>query len=156
MPGAVTTARISVPASQTLPDGSVVEFKPGARITVDYDSGDRRVILDSGEAHFSVTKNPQRPFIVRAGTVDVRAVSTAFGVQLGSTEVEVLVTERTVSLAAMRPVAGSESGDAPSRTLADAASEPAIPVEVGQRAIVKLDVGSASLVVTSLPVGTFA
>lgn len=156
VPGAVTTARISVPASQTLPDGSVVEFKPGARITEDYNSNERRVILDSGEAHFSVTKNPQRPFIVRAGTVDVRAVGTAFAVQLGSTEVEVLVTEGKVSVASMRPVAGSKSGNAPSMTLADAASEPAIPVEVGQLAIVKLDAGSASLVVTSLPVGTFA
>lgn len=156
MPGAATTAHISIPASQTLPDGSVVEFKPGARITVDFDSNERRVILDSGEAHFSVTKNPQRPFIVKAGTVDVRAVGTAFAVQLGSTEVEVLVTEGKVSVASLRPVAGGESGDAPGRTQADAASEPPMPVEVGQRAIVKLGAGSASPVVTSMPVGAFA
>jgi transmembrane sensor len=58
----------------------------------------RRVILQRGEAHFEVTKNPQRPFLVTAAGIDIRAVGTAFGVQLGTTAVEVLVTEGRVSV----------------------------------------------------------
>jgi len=156
VPGAVTTAHISIPAIQTLPDGSVVEFKPGARITVDFDSNERRVVLDSGEAHFSVTRDPQRPFIVKAGTVDVRAVGTAFAVQLGNTEVDVLVTEGKVSVTSLRPTVGGESDVAPGKVLTDAASEPPMPVGVGQRATVRLDTSGASPVVTSLPAGEIA
>lgn len=153
---AVTTARISGPARQTLPDGSVVEFKPGAKITVDFRADERRVILDSGEAHFSVMKNPLRPFIVKAGTVDVRAVGTAFAVQLGSTEVEVLVTEGKVNVASLRPLAGGDSGGSPGDTSPGIAPEPPMPVEVGQQATVKLDAGGALPVITSMPVGAFA
>ena len=156
LPDGVTTARISAPVSQTLPDGSVVEFKPGARITVDFRPDERRVILDSGEAHFSVTKNPQRPFIVKAGTVDVRAVGTAFAVQLGSTEVEVLVTDGMVSVASLRSAAGGDSGGSPGDASPEAAREPPLPVEVGQQATVKLNAGGALPVVTTMPGDAFA
>lgn len=93
-----TAARISTPDRQTLPDGSVVEFKQGAEIDVAFTEQRRRVILKKGEAHFSVTSNPRRPFIVTAGSVSVRAVGTAFAVQLGGGDVEVLVTEGKVTV----------------------------------------------------------
>src|SRR5258708_5796577 len=81
-----------VPERRTLPDGSFVELKFGAEIAVDYSGLLRRVSLKNGEAHFAVAKNKDRPFVVEAGGVEVRAVGTAFSVQLGSKQVEVLVT----------------------------------------------------------------
>ena len=156
LPNGVTTARVSAPVSQVLPDGSVVEFKPGARITVDFRPDERRVILDHGEAHFSVSKNPQRPFIVQADTVDVRAVGTAFAVQLGSAEVEVLVTEGKVNVASLRSVAGADSGESLENVSSKAAPAAPIPVEVGQQATVKLNAGGAVPVVATMPGEAFA
>jgi len=104
----VATASVSRPETQTLPDGSVVEFRHGAEIALAFNEASRVVMLKNGEAHFSVTKNPSRPFIVVAGNVSVRAVGTAFAVQMSPEAVEVLVTEGEVS------VAGPPSVDSPS------------------------------------------
>jgi transmembrane sensor len=81
-----------------LPDGSVVEFPAGAEFTVDYSGMLRRVVLMRGEAYFQVAKNPSRPFVVSADGIEVRAVGTAFSVQVGKPRVEVLVTEGRVSV----------------------------------------------------------
>lgn len=89
---------LSEPARRILPDGSTVELKPGAEISVDYSRAVRRVALLRGVAHFQVAKNPARPFVVTANDVDVRAVGTAFSVELGTHAVEVIVTEGTVAL----------------------------------------------------------
>jgi transmembrane sensor len=51
-----------------------------------------------GEAIFSVAKAPDRPFIVDANGVRVRAVGTAFNVNLQSRKVVVLVTEGQVQV----------------------------------------------------------
>lgn len=82
----------------TLADGSVVELNADSEVQVAYAAAERRVYLVKGEAHFSVTKNPARPFWVEAGSVKVRAVGTAFNVRLGAAEVEVLVTEGKVEV----------------------------------------------------------
>jgi transmembrane sensor len=79
----------------SLPDGSVVELKEGSHVTVDFKPAERRVRL-TGEALFFVAKNAQRPFIVAAGGVTVRAVGTAFNVRVGEKDVDVLVTEGSV------------------------------------------------------------
>ncbi|MCZ2152395.1 MAG: FecR domain-containing protein [Bryobacterales bacterium] len=81
---------------RVLEDGSVVELNDGARIEVAYSTGERRVRLEQGEASFTVAKNPDRPFVVRAVGVDVRAVGTVFNVRLGEGAVHVLVTEGRV------------------------------------------------------------
>jgi transmembrane sensor len=54
------------------------------------------VSLTRGEAHFTVAKNRERPFIVSAAGVDVRVVGTVFNVRLRSEAVDVLVTEGKV------------------------------------------------------------
>lgn len=79
-----------------LPDGSVAQLNGSSRIALEFTGAERRVRLLEGEALFTVTKNPNRPFFVVAGPVTVRAVGTAFNVRLGSTAVEVLVTEGKV------------------------------------------------------------
>lgn len=97
-PRGLTTTIVS-PERLDLPDGSVVELRSGAKISHDYSGAFRRVTLHRGEAHFRAAKNPLRPFVVRAGNVDVRAVGTAFSVQLDATAVEVLVSEGRVAVA---------------------------------------------------------
>jgi len=82
----------------TLPDGSVVELNENSEIDLVFSSNERRVKLLSGEVHFAVAKNKERPFVVEAHGLDVRAVGTAFNVKMGQRAVEVLVTEGTVQL----------------------------------------------------------
>lgn len=79
-----------------LPDGSVAMLNGDSRIETDYTPGERRIRLVQGEALFTVAKNPSRPFYVTAGPITVRAVGTAFNVRMGSSAVEVLVTEGKV------------------------------------------------------------
>lgn len=100
-PAAVATASsgvLSKPLSQTLPDGSVVDLNKEAEIVVDFTAARRGVRLVRGEAHFSVTKNPARPFVVMVGAVEVRAVGTAFAVKLNAAAVDVVVTEGRVAV----------------------------------------------------------
>jgi transmembrane sensor len=82
-----------------LADGSMVELNSASEIQVAFVAAERRVRLVRGEAHFTVAKNPARPFWVEAGGVAVRAVGTAFNVKLGGENVEVLVTEGKVRVA---------------------------------------------------------
>ncbi len=103
----VFAARIE---QRTLDDGSVVELNRGAEIAVNFTPGERRVELLKGEANFQVAKNKERPFIVSAGGVDVRAVGTAFNVRLGGESVEVVVTEGRVRVD--QPAAQAAGGSA--------------------------------------------
>lgn len=81
-----------------LPDGSVVELKPGAEIAVHYAADARRVTLVKGEAFFRVAKDTARPFFVESQGITVRAVGTAFSVQAQATAVEVVVQEGAVDV----------------------------------------------------------
>ena len=96
LPAAVA---VVTPATQLLPDGSIVELKDDAKIDVNYTAASRQVALLQGEAHFTVAKDVSVPFVVIAGAdLEVRAVGTAFSVQLGTSQVKVLVTEGRVAV----------------------------------------------------------
>ncbi|MGH8018374.1 MAG: FecR family protein, partial [Opitutaceae bacterium] len=82
--------------TMNLPDGSVVQLNTESAVSVSFTPRERRVRLVRGESHFTVAKNPTRPFIVEADAVAVRAVGTAFNVRLRSHSVDVLVTEGVV------------------------------------------------------------
>jgi transmembrane sensor len=129
------------PQRQTLPDGSVVELKAGATIALAFSDKVRGVILKQGEAHFQVAKLPARPFVVRVDGIEVRAVGTAFSVQLGQAAVAVIVTEGRVALD--RPVV-PPSFSQPSDT---SASQPSaariVEVDAGHRAIISRAPASA-------------
>jgi transmembrane sensor len=86
------------PERRLLEDGSIVELNTGARIEVRFTPEERGVRLVGGEAHFTVAKNPARPFVVSADKISVRAVGTAFSVALNREAVSVLVTEGKVRL----------------------------------------------------------
>ncbi len=81
-----------------LDDGSVVQLNQGAQVSVNYSDAERSVRLLSGEAHFTVMKDASRPFVVTAHNTTVRALGTAFTVQISSDSVEVLVTEGRVRM----------------------------------------------------------
>ena len=113
----------------TLKDGSTIYLNAGARVETAYTEQERGIRLLRGEAHFVVTKNPQWPFVVRAGSAEIRAVGTAFNVNLGPAGVEVLVTEGRVHVAPEPARAETGPGGVP----------PDAPLlEAGQRAVVRL------------------
>ena len=133
---------ILAPERRVLPDGSVIELRVGSEVEVDFTIAQRRILLRRGEAHFVVAKNPARPFIVAAGGIEVRAVGTAFSVQLGDSQVEVLVTEGRVAVekpvvaSAVAPAAGVMAPeplayvDAGNRLEVEVALQPVAPPEV--------------------------
>jgi transmembrane sensor len=116
-----------------LPDGSVAELNGDSRIETDFTSAARRVRLVQGEAHFSVAKDPARPFVVSAGPVTVRATGTAFNVRLAADFVEILVTEGKVQLGESAPT--SEQRPRPEESLDLAPAGQALIA--GERAVVQ-------------------
>lgn len=119
------------PEVQTLPDGSVVELKPGAKIAVEFTAAFRRVRLMQGEAYFAVVKNPARPFVVVAAAgIEMRAVGTAFAVQRSEGSVGLLVTEGRVSVD-RSPAPGTVATVAPSASTVQPAS--LVLVDAGHR-----------------------
>jgi transmembrane sensor len=92
------TAETTIGAFQKLdlPDGSIAQLNTDSAIDVDFTAAERRVRVARGEVFFTVEKNADRPFIVSAGPVAVRAVGTAFNVRQHDAAVEVLVTEGRV------------------------------------------------------------
>lgn len=86
----------------TLSDGSVVQMNTDSALVAAFTDAERRVRLARGEAYFQVAKDADRPFVVEAAGIGVRAVGTAFNVRVRSETVEVLVTEGRVRVAAER------------------------------------------------------
>ena len=123
---ASTTQAITVwPKTRTLPDGSVVELRSGAQISVLFNEVSRRVVLQRGMAHFQVREDKSRPFVVVAQGIEVRAVGTVFAVQLETAQVDVLVTEGRVAVEKTSPQA-----------TATGAVQPLALVDAGNRVVV--------------------
>ena len=140
---AIAPGQIALIERRTLEDGSVVELNRGAELRVNYSAGERHIELSRGEAHFQVAKDPSRPFTVRAGTVTVRAVGTAFNVQRRTFSVDVVVTEGTVDVRTPKP---AHPGDP--------AAVEAARVEAGHRCVVSLASDSPPAVVAVTPEDT--
>lgn len=108
------------PEKMTLADGSIVELNQGAKLDVQFTPQERHVRLLTGEAHFTVAHNAERPFFVDTGKVSVRAVGTAFTVSMGSSEIAVLVTEGKVQVIRAAPPGGVDPVDPVPTTLLSA------------------------------------
>ena len=119
---------------ETLSDGSIVDLNRGAHVVVQFSAAERRVLLVQGEAQFAVAKNPARPFVVRAGGVEVRAVGTAFNVKLAGSNLEVLVTEGTVHVSQQTPAA--HAAITPSGGPASATPVVLAALTAGQRTVI--------------------
>ncbi len=92
---------VATPAAQrqslTLVDGTHVELNAQTSVQIEINGKDRRVRLASGEAFFSVHKDPSRPFTVETPTGSVRVTGTKFAVTTESGGVlEVTVLEGSV------------------------------------------------------------
>lgn len=81
-----------------LADGSLAAVNTLTEVEIALKPAQRHIVLARGEAWFQVAKDPDRPFVVEAGDVRVRAVGTAFGVQLRDNVVDVRVTEGEVEV----------------------------------------------------------
>ncbi len=65
-----------------LPDGSEAHLNYGS--TIKYPQifyGETREVVLTGEGYFAVAHNPDRPFIVKTGNLNIKAVGTKFNVQ---------------------------------------------------------------------------
>lgn len=80
----------------TLDDGSVVTLDTDSEVRVLAMASTRSLALTRGRAFFKVAKDPNRPFLVRAGDKTVRALGTSFGVRLDKGEVIVTLVEGKV------------------------------------------------------------
>ncbi len=81
-----------------LGDGSDLVLGSDSEVEVRLSARQRAIALGRGEAIFEVVRDPQRPFVVEAGTQRVVAVGTRFSVRRMGEEVSVVVTEGSVRL----------------------------------------------------------
>jgi len=91
-----------------LSDGSVVGLNVVTRVSYDMKPERRSVKLEDGEAVFYVKKDPNRPFVVRAGNYEIRALGTAFNVRCRNNYVDVAVIQGLVSI---RAISGPRAGE---------------------------------------------
>lgn len=88
-----------------LSDGSKVYMNAASSLQYPLNlgkSGQRKVILKSGEAYFEVTKDKKRPFVVSAGSQEVLVLGTHFNINAYSPEggVRTTLVEGTVKVTA--------------------------------------------------------
>lgn len=88
--------RIGEQLSTNLEDGSSVRLNTDTSLDINFDYQHRLLTLHRGEAFFQVAHDPERPFIVEAGSLEVRALGTAFSVKRKGDSSVVTVTEGVV------------------------------------------------------------
>ncbi|PKQ69544.1 FecR family protein [Labilibaculum manganireducens] len=78
--------------SITLADGSIVTLNGKSELVYErlFAGKERRVKL-TGEAFFSIAKNPAKPFIISVGNAEIKVLGTSFNVNASNKHVEVLV-----------------------------------------------------------------
>ena len=104
-PEAVVWQEITVPVAQTrilrLPDGSTLALNAGSRVTWPdrFQGGSREIFLD-GEVMANVAHDPETPFIIHCGEVNVRVHGTSFDLKAyrDATMMEVMLKEGSVSM----------------------------------------------------------
>ncbi|MFO1466967.1 MAG: FecR domain-containing protein [Steroidobacteraceae bacterium] len=80
-----------------LEDHSRIALDAATRVRVSYTDDARVVNLQSGQAQFSVAKDPTRPFKVVVGDRTIVALGTVFTVEYVASQVHVAMMEGTVS-----------------------------------------------------------
>lgn len=112
----------------SLPDGSRIRLGAKSQLFVNFTSQTRYLVLEGGEAFFEVAKDVQRPFLVQAGEVTIRAVGTEFNVRLVMDQTIVAVTEGAVDvLQSLTP------NDGPPRQAATREAPEAIRLVAGEQ-----------------------
>jgi transmembrane sensor len=131
-PGPQLTTTFQTPLathrSEALPDGSVVHLGARSSISVNFSSETRYVVLEAGEALFTVAKDSSRPFVVQAGQVAIRAIGTEFNVRRAAESTAIAVGEGVVEI-----VRGtSRDGSPTSRTTG-------VRVSAGEQLVIETD-----------------
>jgi len=94
----------------TLADGTRAELNALTSVQIELGVSERRVRLASGEAFFTVTKDPSRPFIVETPAGSVHVTGTVFNVRAEtSTELEVVVVQGSVQVRPGEAISGKPS-----------------------------------------------
>ncbi|UVK82867.1 FecR family protein [Pseudomonas sichuanensis] len=86
--------------SVQLADGSRIQLNTDSALQVELAHGERRVHLLRGEAWFEVARDPDRPFVVRAGDGWVKVVGTQFSVALEGEQTRVQLAQGKVQVRA--------------------------------------------------------
>ena len=111
-PAAYST-RIGEQKVATLEDGSRIALNTDSSVEVRYSKRERLVQLDRGEAMFEVAHNVARPFLVRAGDKQIRAVGTSFVVRRDGDTVTVTLLHGKVAVTDAR---ATQAGPGPAPT----------------------------------------
>lgn len=90
-----------------LDDGTRVRLDTNTRIRVRFASGERRVVLDQGQALFTVAHDAARPFRVDAGGTEITALGTVFDVRHEATGARVTLVEGSVAVTDVQAGAGN-------------------------------------------------
>ena len=145
----------------TLSDGSVVFLNTNSQIRVDYQPGYRNILLLQGEAHFDVSRQPDRPFQVYAGRGRVQALGTAFTIYYReSDDVDITVTEGKVALSVLTKEEGGGINkselfkDKSKRIVTSAAQLPAYYVTIPIDELGVLEAGQATSILVAEETGT--
>jgi transmembrane sensor len=85
--------------TQRLPDGSTLHLNTDTSVTMQLSAAERLVTLGTGEAEFEVAHDPNRPFRVLAGAVQVIDRGTRFNVRLDPDGTVITVVEGRVVVA---------------------------------------------------------
>lgn len=104
-PAPVAWNELTVPEAETmellLPDSTLLVLNAGSRVTWPeaFIGNERRIFLD-GEVVAHVTKDPEKPFIIQSGDVNVRVHGTTFDLKSyrDATMMEVVLLEGSVSM----------------------------------------------------------
>ena len=123
--------------SITLADGSTVDLNARSRLRIEFSQAERRVLLLEGQALFQVSKDKNRPFIVRSGNATVRAVGTQFDVNRNGSGTTVTVLEGRVAVYSGPPVGPTTMTPAPHPT-AGSPHASALPQTAGHLPIAPL------------------
>jgi transmembrane sensor len=94
----------------TLADGTKVMLNGASKIAVRFERGQRDITLAQGEAAFTVTHDPSRPFQVQVGDQTLRDIGTEFDVLRSGGDIIVTVRQGMVE-------ARSSTGDRPGVSL---------------------------------------
>lgn len=109
-----------------LADGSTVHLDTNSRIAVRIGRGERHVDLTEGRALFEVRSDPDRPFVVGAGSAEVTALGTRFDVRRHGAEVRVILVEGAVRVEAPQGETRLRWTLAPGQQVAPTAPSPAV------------------------------
>jgi len=94
----------------TLPDSSTIYLNSGSSISIPSDfNNKKREIAFTGEAFFIIKHNPNKPFTLRAGKLQIADIGTSFDVKAYPEDKQISVAVETGSVAVEKKTAAGRS-----------------------------------------------